>query len=293
MFALAASAQKTAPAVPENPAVHVPEKDWHALQAQQVWVREKLAKSPRRSQWIDVKNGDREIHAWIVYPRTSGKVPVVLVLHEAFGMTDSTRLTADEIAAMGYIAIAPDMVSGLGPNGGNADSFTELGSVSSVLTHRTDESINSDLNALGDYAEELPSSNGKLAMVGLSWGGGAAFRFVTTEHRKDLKAIFVFYDVGPPKETQKIAAASTALSVEAISVPVYGFYPTRDLRTMAGLQATKDAMAAAGKLFQTVVYQDADHAYMRVYEDPANNNPANKRAYEDSMERLKTRLKKM
>lgn len=278
--------QARAPEVKPNPALEVPEKDWHALQKQQVWAQEKLDKIKLRSKWIKVPNGDHPINAWVVYPKQKKKGPVVLVLHEAFGMTNSARLTAAEIASMGYVAIAADMVSGCGPNHGDVDSFTEAGSLTYALVHRPTESVNADLNALVDYAKQLPESDGRLAIVGLSWGGGAAFRFVATEHRDDLKAIFVFYDIGPPRETQKTMAAAKPISVADIAVPVYGFYPTRDGRTMAGLQPTKDAMAAAGKFFDAVVYQDADHAFLRVYKDPSNNNPANAFAYKDAMRRI-------
>ena len=275
-----------------NPALQVPEKDWHALQQQQSWAQAKLDTIKLRNEWVKIKSGDREIKAWVVYPKQK-RAPVVLVLHEAFGMTNSTRLTAAEIASMGYIAIAADMVSGYGPNHGNADSFTEPGTLTYVLAHLPDEAVNADINALGDYADKLPESDGKLAIVGLSWGGGAAFRYVTTQHREDLKAIFVFYDIGPPKETQKIADAASPLPVEGISVPVYGFYPTHDKRTMSGLPATREAMTAAGKFFEATVYNDADHAFLRVYEDPSNANPANEAAFKDAMKRLETDLKKI
>jgi len=273
-----------------NPALVVPEKDWHALQKQQVWAQEKLDNVKLRSEWVKVKSGTRSINAWVVYPKRK-KAPVVLVLHEAFGMTNSTRLTAAEIAEMGYVAIAADMVSGYGPNHGDADSFVEPGTLTYTLAHLTDAAVNADINALGDYAAGLPESNGELAIAGLSWGGGAAFRYATTQHRKDVRAIFVFYDIGPPKETQKVPDAATPLSVEAISVPVYGFYPTGDKRTMSGLQPTKEAMASAKKPFEWTVYQGADHAFLRVYEDPSNNNPANEFAYHDAMKRLKSALK--
>ncbi len=89
---------------------------------------------------------------------------------------------------MGYITIAADMLSGYGPNGGNSDSFEPPASASQTVTSLNDEAVNSDLNTFADYADKLPGSNGKLAIADLSWGGGAAFRYVTTEKRKDLKA---------------------------------------------------------------------------------------------------------
>jgi len=291
--AKAEEAKAKAPEVKGNPALEVPEKDWPALQKQQVWAEQKIDSMKLRSQWIKVPSGDRKINAWVVYPKQKKKTPVVIVLHEAMGMTHSTRLTAANLAKMGYVAIAADMASGLGPNQGDVNSFTEPGKVTFTLAHRTTASINADLNALGDYAKQLPESNGKLAMLGLSWGGGAAFRFVATEHREDLKAIFVFYDIGPPRETQKTADATKPISVADIAVPVYGFYPTHDGRTMTGVQPTKDAMAAAGKHFDAVVYENTDHAFLRCWEDPSNNNPVNGEAYKDAMQRVAAGLAKI
>lgn len=279
-----------APTRPSNPATQVPEKDWPAMQKEQAWATEKLEKSPRHGEWVNIKSGERMIHAWVVHPETKGKTMVVIVLHEANGLMASERLTADEIAAMGYTTIAPDMVSGQGPNNGDVESFTPAAPVSQTLSHLSDAAVNADINAVADYAAGLPASNGKFAIVGLSWGGGAAFRYVTSQHRPDLQGIFVFYDVGPPRETQKIASASTPIPVDAITVPVYGFYPTLDKRTMLALQPTEDAMAAAGKFFEPVVYPDADHGYMRVAEDPLNNNPADVQAFNDSLHRLKVNL---
>lgn len=270
---------------------------WSSQQSKQDWAAEKLAKSPRKNQWVSIPNGHRNLKGWIDYPETSGKVPVVIVLHEVFGLTDSTRNTADEIAAMGYIAITPDMLSGYGPNGGDVDSFEPPYSASDTVTGLSDDAVNSDLNAWADYASKLPGSNGKLAIVGLSWGGGAAFRYVTTQHPKNLKLICVFYDIGPPQETQKYytkdGASPQPMSVTGISVPVYGFYGSTDSRPMVTIQATKDSMAAAGKVYKPVVYQGADHAFMRVGEDPANKNAANTVAVKATLAKLEMLLRQM
>jgi carboxymethylenebutenolidase len=152
--------------------------------------------------------------------------------------------------------------------------------------------VNARLGAWVDYGNKLPASNGKLAVVGLSWGGGAAFRYTTTQP-KDVKAVFVFYDVGPPAVTQghKRDLGLSTYPVDKINVPVYGFYPTNDTRVMASLQATKEAMVTAGKAYDPVTYQGADHAYMRIGEDPANNNPANVAAVKASLARLEKLLK--
>jgi carboxymethylenebutenolidase len=270
---------------------------WSTQQSRQKWATEKLARSPRRNEWASISKGKRTLKGWVDYPQVNGRVPVVLVVHEVFGLTDSTRNTADEIAAMGYIAITPDMLSGYGPTGGDVSTFEPPYSASDRLTNLSDEAVNSDLNAWADYAAKLPGSNGEFAIVGLSWGGGAAFRYVTAQHRKDLKLICVFYDVGPPQQTQKYytkdGATPPSMSVTEISVPVYGFYGSTDTRPIKTIQGTKDAMATAGKKYDPVVYEGADHAFMRVGEDPGDKNTANTAAVRASLDRLQNLLKGM
>jgi carboxymethylenebutenolidase len=140
--------------------------------------------------------------------------------------------------------------------------------------------VTADLNAAADYALKFPATNGKLAVVGFCWGGGQSFRFAT--QRKDLSAAFVFY--GPPPPTESLAA---------ITAPVYGFYAANDARITATVPATKDAMAAAGKKYETVVYDGAGHGFMRAGEDPANTNAANTTARTEGLKRLESLLKGM
>ena len=267
-----------------------PQRGWSSQQQSQAWATQKLAASPRHSEWITIPNGNRTLKAWVDYPQAKGKVSVVLVLHEVFGLTDSTRNTADEITAMGYITISIDMLAGRGPEGGNVDSFEPPLSASDTLTSLPDDAVNSDLNAWADYAKKLPASNGMFAVVGLSWGGGAAFRYAATAQRKDLKAVCVFYDVGLPAETQHFAGAPTSIPVDKIAVPIYGFYGSTDTRPFVTIDATKAAMASAGKFYEPVVYQGAEHAFMRVGESP-NANPANVAAVKAASERLEKLLK--
>jgi carboxymethylenebutenolidase len=268
-------------------------QSWADQQRSQAWATRKLDQSPRRHEWVSISSAGRTLKGWVDYPTIKGKLPVVLVLHEVFGLTDSTRNTADEIAAMGYIAITPDMLSGFGPGGGDTSSFPGSRNASETVTGLEDQVVDATLDAWADYADKLAESNGKLAIVGLSWGGGAAFRYATTP-RRDVKMVAVFYDVGPPSITQGPTRdkPTGSFPVSGIRLPVYGFYGSRDSRVMASLQATKDAMAAAHKVYEPVVYEDADHAYMRIGEDPSSNNSADPPAVKASLDRLQALLKK-
>ena len=269
-----------------------PNPTWTDMQRMQSWATTKLAQSPRRQAWVTIQQGGRTLKGWVDFPSVRRKVPVVLVLHEVFGLTDSTRNTADEIAAMGYVAITPDMLSGFGPNGGDTASFENSRAASQTLTGLPDDAVNAELDAWADYADHLRQSDGRLAIVGLSWGGGAAFRDAATT-RTDLKAVFVFYDVGPPAQTQGPAdqRGPDAFPASRIRLPVYGFYGSKDTRVMQSLEAMRQAMQAAGKRYEPVVYEGADHAFMRVGEDPSNHDPADATAVRAARVRLQRLLR--
>ncbi|MFZ0336547.1 MAG: dienelactone hydrolase family protein [Terracidiphilus sp.] len=246
----------------------------------QDWAKTILNKSPRHQEWVKVTYGSRTVNAFVVYPEVNHKAPVVLLIHEIFGLTDWARSQADDIAAMGYIVIAPDLLSGFGPNGGDTSAFPDMQSTTKAVSGLDPATVTADLNAAADYALKFPAANGKLAVVGFCWGGGKSFLFAT--QRKDLSAAFVFYGVPPPNETLK-----------NITAPVYGFYAENDARISATAPATKDAMAVAGKKYEPVVYAGAGHGFMRAGEDPANPNPANTTARTEALKRLEALLRGM
>jgi carboxymethylenebutenolidase len=244
----------------------------------QDWAKQKLDKSPRHQEWVKVTYGSRTVSAFVVYPEVSQKAPVVLLIHEIFGLSDWARSMADDIAAMGYIVIAPDLLSGAGPNGGGTSAFPDMQAVIKAISGLNPETITADLNATADYALKFPAANGQLAVVGFCWGGGQSFRFATV--RKGLSAAFVFY--GPPPS-----------DVTGITAPVHGFYGSNDERITATVPATKDAMATAGKNYDAVIYPGAGHGFMRAGEDPTDTNPANAKAHDEGLKQLEMMLKEM
>ena len=178
---------------------------------------------------------------------------------------------ADELAAEGFIVVAPDLLSGFGPNGGGTSEFPSQDAAVKAVSGLDPDAVNADLDAAADYGKHLPAANGKLAVVGFCWGGGKSFAFAT--HRHDLSAAFVFYGPGPA-------------DVSAITAPVYGFYAGNDARIGATVPATIDAMKAAGKKYEPVIYDGAGHGFMRAGEDPTNTVPGNKTAREQGFARL-------
>lgn len=245
-----------------------------ALSAQD-WAKEKLEHSPRHREFVTVKHGGRSVETLVVYPEVKGKAPVVLVIHEIFGLTDWAEEVADEFAAAGYIAVAPDLLSGAGPNGGRTNSFDQNGAIEAVSKLNPDQ-VTADLTATANYASRLPAASGKLFVAGFCWGGGQSFRFAT--NRSDLAAALVFY--GPPPANDALAR---------IKAPVYGFYAGNDARISSTVPATEQAMKAEGKTYQPVVYEGAGHGFMRAGEAP-DATPANKKARDESWLRLKKLL---
>ncbi len=241
----------------------------------QDWAKQKLEQSPRHREWVTVKHENRSVETFIAYPETKGKVPVVLVVHEIFGLTDWAQEVADEFAAAGYIAIAPDLLSGMGSNGGRTNSFDQSGAIDAV-SHLNPDQITADLNAVADYALKLPASSKKLFVAGFCWGGGQSFRFAT--NRADLADAFVFY--GPPPEKDAMAR---------IKAPVYGFYGGNDSRIDSTIPAAKEAMKALSKTYDTVIYEGAGHGFMRSGEAP-DAKPADAKARTQAWERLKELL---
>ena len=247
----------------------------------QDWARARVEKSPRHREWVTVKHDGRAVETFVVYPEVKDKTPVVLIIHEIFGMTDWVQDLADQVAEAGYIAVAPDLLSGMGPHGGRSSDFPQgqggMGSpATEAVSHLNPDQVTADLNAAADYANKIPASNGKLFVVGFCWGGSQSFRFAT--HRADLTAAFVFYGAPPAKE-----------AMANISAPVYGFYAGNDARIGATLPDAREQMKAAGKTFEPVTYDGAGHGFMRAGEAP-DASDANRRAREEAWVRWKKLL---
>jgi len=248
--------------------------------AAQDWAKARLEKSSRHGEWVTVKHGDREIKCFITYPEVKDKATAVIVIHEIFGLSDWVRGVTDQLAEAGYIAIAPDLLSGTAPGGGGTAELGGMDNVRKAIMSLPADQITADLNAVAEYVKKLPSCNGKLAVGGFCWGGSQSFRYAT--NNKDLKAAFAFYGTAPESEAD----------LARIHCPVYGFYGENDNRVDATIPKTTAAMKKEGKTYQPVIYNGAGHGFMRAGEDPSGNE-ANKKAREESWKRWKDLLKKI
>ena len=224
--------------------------------------------SPRHGEWVDVPFEDgKTIKTWVVYPERADAAPVVLVIHEIFGMSDWVRGVADSLAAQGFVALAPDLLSGMGPGGGGTDSFAE-GEVRQAIRKVTPEMANARLDAIAKYAVGLPSTTDAVGVVGFCWGGSGSFNYAA--HAPDhLKAAVVFYGTAPA-------------DVSAIKVPVLGNYGGDDARVTSTVEPTKAAMDKAAKGYEPHVYAGAGHGFLR---QQTGRDGANAKAAEEAWAR--------
>ena len=250
---------------------------FQAAQSANDAAKARLESSRRHHEWLDVKSGARTVKTFVVFPEAKAKVQAVLVIHENKGLSDWVRGIADRLAEEGYVAVAPDLLSGAGPEGGDTSSFPSTDAATKAIGGLDPGQVLADLDAVVEAAKALPACNGKVSVAGFCWGGARSFELAT--HRKDLAAAYVFYGT-PPKDDAALAD---------IACPVYGFYGEKDARITAGVEATAAAMAKAQKKFDHVIYPGAGHGFMRAGE--ASDGPAeDKSAMEQGWERWKKLL---
>jgi carboxymethylenebutenolidase len=274
----------------------------------QAWAKATLDKSPRHGEYVTLTEANgRKVQAWVVYPEVKDKAPVVVIIHEIFGLSDWAREMADEVAGAGYIVVEPDLLSGFGPPTGAAApapaspdvpmdqahmqmgqstagapfvpvapggtaAFPDQDAVVKAVSALLDTQVLADLDAAADYGKKLPAASGKLYVAGFCWGGGKSFLFAT--HRKDLGGAFVFYGPPPPADAMKNIVA-----------PVYGFYAGNDARIGATVPQTVIDMKAARKVYEPVTYNGAGHGFMRAGEAP-DADAANSAARAEGFRRL-------
>jgi carboxymethylenebutenolidase len=236
-------------------------------------AKKRLQDSPRHGEWVNVKQGDRQVECYIVYPEVKDKATSVVVIHEIFGLSEWVQSLTDQLAEAGYIAIAPDLLSGMGPKGGGTKEFAgnELGR---AIRDLPPDQITKDLNAVAAYVGKLDAANGKVAVCGFCWGGGQTMRYAT--NNPDIKAAFVFYGMTPLDKE----------NVAKIQCPVYGFYGGNDARINTSIPETEKLMKAAGKKYEPVIYEGAGHGFMRQGDMP-NPRPADKKGRDEAWQRWK------
>lgn len=221
-----------------------------ALNAQD-WAKARLEKSPRHREKVMVNVAGRAIPTLVVFPDAKDKKPVVLLIHDSAGVTDWFQSFADQVAAMGYVVLAPELMP-------------------------TDKQITADLNAVADYAGKLPASNGTLFVAGIGWGGTQSFRFAAD--RPDVAAALVFDGASPDKE-----------AISRVKGTIFGFYGANDAPVNATVPPAQAAAKASGVVFEAVTYDGVSSGFLQSGDAP-DAKPADKLARGYALERMKSVL---
>ncbi|MEQ1849937.1 MAG: dienelactone hydrolase family protein [Candidatus Peribacteraceae bacterium] len=240
-------------------------------------AEERLDQSPRHQEWVDVRNGDRIVRTFVVYPQRTDKAPIVLLIHENRGLNAWARSMADQVAEAGYIAVAPDLLSDFDDTHAETADFAVESDATKAISSLDPAQVTTDLHAVIAWAKTIPSATQTIASAGFCWGGSQSFRLATTS--SELDAALVFYGSGP----------TDAASYEKVSAPVFGFYGGADERVNATITSSEELMSKSDKQYDYVIYDDAGHAFMRLGEDPAGD-PSNVAAREAAWERMKNIL---
>jgi carboxymethylenebutenolidase len=215
-----------------------------------------LAESPRKGEWVDVPITGAKLRTWISYPDGNGPAPVVVVVHgSGYGFGDWIRGVADQLAHDGFIALAPDLLSGLGPNGGNSDSIPFPDDVAKGMGQLGAAGALERVKAVRSYGLKLPRANGKSAALGFCSGGGQAFLMAA----EGVNAAVVYYG-GPPRPEV----------MAKISAPVIGFYGAEDARLTASVEPTVAAMKKLGKVYEPHIYPHTTHGFV-TFQDLGEN----------------------
>lgn len=213
-------------------------------------ARTRLDASPRHGEWVSYEAGVGDsVTAWVVYPERSDRAPVVIVIHEIYGLTDWIRAVADQLAAEGFLAVAPDLLSGRGPEGGGTDSVDRQGAVRLIRGLEPGD-VHRRLEAAANWAIGLPAARSVVGSVGFCWGGSTSFGFATAWTR--LSAAVVYYGTSPPNE-----------ALAGIEAPVLGLYGGDDARVNQTIEPAKREMERMGKRFDVEIYDAAGHGFLR------------------------------
>lgn len=252
-----------------------------AIPAAQEGAPDALAKSPRHGEYVDIalEGSAAPLKTWVVYPERKEKAPVVLVIHEIFGLTDWIRAVADQLAAEGFIAVAPDFLSGMGPDGGGTSALKPE-EVRERIRALKPEDVSARLNAAKDWALKQPAAAQSFACIGFCWGGSQTFHYATAQPA--LATAVVYYGTAPTDPG----------ALGAIACPVLGLYGGDDARVTSTVEATSQAMQAAGKVYGPIIFDGAGHGFLRQQDGREGaNEKAARQGWAETIAWLKKQLR--
>ncbi len=228
-------------------------------------VAARITASPRHAEWVKIPTapGSRDsIAAWVVYPERRTNAPVVVVIHEIFGLSGWVRGVADQAAADGYIAIAPDLLS-LERGGATFDSLA-WNDARALIAKVTPDKMNAMVATVAQYGMSLPAAKRVYGVVGYCWGGSASFNHAVF-NAPGLKAAVVYYGSSP-----------SAADIGKVRIPVLGLYGENDQRVNATIARADSVMRTGGQTFEQRTYTGAGHGFLRAQDQVANAEAAAK-----------------
>jgi carboxymethylenebutenolidase len=209
-----------------------------------------LNSSPRHGEWVTIPNGKDHLQAWVVYPERADRAPVVVLVHEIYGLTDWVRAVADAYAAQGFLVVAPDLLSGKAPDGKAGSAAFTQDSARLAISQLAADEVESRLNATAAWATSQPSATKAFGVVGFCWGGGTAYDWATKQPA--LKAAVGYYGVAP-----------ALWALDKVQAKVLALYGGSDARVTSTMPDFRDRMKSLGKSYEAQVYDGAGHAFLR------------------------------
>lgn len=253
-----------------------------SLPADDMGAQARLASSPRKGEYVKIDVGGKPVNTWVVMPAGTGRAPVVVVIQEVFGLSDWIRGVADQLAAEGFIAVAPDVLSGRGPNGGDTASFANQQEMVKTTLSIPQDELTARIKAAREWGLKQSRANGKSASVGFCFGGSQSFTLATTEG--GLNAAVVYYGAAPAVPPTAAPAQGAppppfvpAESLSNIKTPILGLYGglKEDARIGNSIAPTEAKMKALGKTFEPHIFDGAAHGFLRAQ---TGNEGANMKA---------------
>lgn len=209
----------------------------------------RLNRSPRHGEWVTISTGPADsVRAWIVYPERRNRAPVIVVVHEIFGLSSWIRSVTDQFAAEGFIAIAPDFLTMKNLPLGSDSVLAPLATAAIRTLDMAD--VQRQLDAVARYGMSLPAAKDKYGIVGFCWGGGVSFAHAV--HAPGLGASVVYYGTSPK-----------SADLTAVRAPVLGLYGGNDARVNATIPTADSALRALGRTYAHNIYEGAGHGFLR------------------------------
>lgn len=258
-------------------------QDNPTLPASNNGAAERVKNSPRHGEWVKIAyeaGSSDSLMAWVVYPFSKDakqKAPVVVVVHEIFGLSTWVRGVADQLAADGFIAVAPDFLSRVrgGPSTVELSADTARRLIAGVNTTER----NTIIKAAANYAMMLPSAQPRYAVIGYCWGGTTTWAHGVNGGLKGFAGGVAFYGSpytkgGTPATatTAAVPASVDADSLAKIAQPIMLLNGSKDARIAALMPAIDSVMKAQKKNYTGMNYEGAVHGFLRAQNDPRANN---------------------